>query len=1059
MFRARRIRSVISTNRISFWGIFWVDADTRQSLEQGFDDIARIQVPPLKDATPKGVMQWLASNKESWLLILDNCDDTKVDFAKYIPSRGGSILITTRLTECRNLGHWENIDELGKEDATHLLLKASGLENGDPEALKPAAESVVSVLGQHALALVHAGAYIKRGYCTLDEYVQSFQDVQNRLIEFKPEQQASRHGSVYTTFEVSARALASSDRHDTHLALRLLNILAFLDREVVEVDVFINAFDKCHQVESYYKFVWEENEIQPSQHCAALSTGTDLATKHQRGLERIDVSQSMTDVSCEWRGSHHYTGDSEVEEHELIEAGSVKSMHEDHQGSTGSISRKTIVLDTFIDHLSKASDSEKLSPDAFDTPGPGNDVNDDGEINSLHIWHCDRVRSSGLVERQKSTRLRAACIRLADLALIKLDNDTISMHPLVHEWAHTRLSEVARQEAWEQALSVLALSSWNMDWTPFTRTIVTHTKACIRILRGEKNQPSLSLNVLRALYQLAECCYLDEQNEVSLAIFETLSGSPEIRPHTWSYKNSLVLRKKAECLGELGRPEQMQSCVDQILQTTTHWFGPDSWEAYSCQMLLADAHCTAGNFRNAVDLLEPLYERISRNSALRELDQREFLQTLSRANRSLGNYERAVTLLLEELQIAQSSLPPDHAGACYVVFRLSEVYIIGDEFEKAVKLLEDALNLDSRQFPRDRISHWMIITLATAYVLRLDEYAQTTPIFETMYAQDLGKPSRDDGSPTNMTNALATANIILDKVNQAVSLLEELVETQRPCLPPDDPDRLAAITRLAMLYVALEQPNQAVKLLVEVVEIERSSLLPDDPERLSNLDTLALAYLKVPQPDKAMTLLEEVVDFGRSRVPLHDLDLLHSIDRLADAYLQLDKPSQAVALLEEVVECLPLDLSEELVSKMKLLARAFRDLNRPHQEVSLREQIVAWDTSHLAEDNATRLLSVRRLAGAYVNFGTGEKIQEAMSLLEEVMEKGKETLHADPEELKFTQGRLGDAQEKLRQISEGHSLVQSLEEQGILNVTADKPIGSAVYQHLRDFTKKAARMF
>jgi hypothetical protein len=182
----------MSVNRISFWGIFWIDAEDRQSIETGFTDIARMQVPPLQDTTLKDVTQWLATTKESWLLILDNCDDSQIDFAKYLPSRGGSVIITTRLTECRIHGTWKNIDELGKGDATQLLLKASGLEGSDQKSLIPVAESVVSILGQHALALVHAGAYIRRGHCTLGEYVQFFRDERSRLMKFKPEQQASR---------------------------------------------------------------------------------------------------------------------------------------------------------------------------------------------------------------------------------------------------------------------------------------------------------------------------------------------------------------------------------------------------------------------------------------------------------------------------------------------------------------------------------------------------------------------------------------------------------------------------------------------------------------------------------------------------------------------------------------------------------------------------------------------------------------------------------------------------------------------------------------------------
>ncbi|KAG9795848.1 Lipoxygenase, partial [Aureobasidium melanogenum] len=346
-------------NQDNFWGIFWIDADNKQSVEQGFTEIAKMQTPPLIDTTSKGVLRWLANIKESWLLILDNCDDSMMDFAAYMPSRGGSIILTTRLTECKILGTWANLDDLGRDTATQLLLRASGYGRDNQEAHIPAAEAVVSSLGQHALALVHAGAYIKKGLCTLDEYVPSFRKEQARLMKFKPQQQASRYGSVYATFEVSAEALASSADHDCALALRLLNLLAFLNREAVEEDIFSRASDQCHKMEK----AWEKNGMQCPKCPAVSSTEYDRVTDE---LARID---------------------------------------------------------------------------------------------HLHIWHCEKARSSGVVENQATTRLRFARTRLADLSLIRVDDNKISMHPLVHEWAQTRLDKTALTTAWEQTVSILALSA------------------------------------------------------------------------------------------------------------------------------------------------------------------------------------------------------------------------------------------------------------------------------------------------------------------------------------------------------------------------------------------------------------------------------------------------------------------------------------------------------------------------------------------------------------------------------------------------------------------------
>ncbi|KAG9532313.1 purine and uridine phosphorylase, partial [Aureobasidium melanogenum] len=382
-------------NQDSFWGIFWIDAEDKRSIEEGFVEIAKMQTPPLKDTTPKDVLRWLANFKETWLLILDNCDNANIDFSRYMPSRGGSVILTTRLTECKDLGTWANLDDLGHETAKQLLLRACGYASDNSEAHIPAAEAVVSSLGQHALALVHAGAYIRKGLCTLDEYVHFFRKEQARLMKFKPLQQASRYGSVYATFEISAEALASSEDHDCDLALRLLNILAFLDREAVEEDIFSRAFDECHKLEEE----WEENGMQcPS--CPVISSMEhDQATKAQSELDTLEVPRDDTRIACE-----HCIYLTDIDD-------DMNNGLPDFHGS----GIHAVLVQEQGDYCSK--------------------------LGHLEIWHCEQVRSSGLVERQTLAGLRIARARLADLSLIRVDDNKISMHPLVHEWARTRLDK------------------------------------------------------------------------------------------------------------------------------------------------------------------------------------------------------------------------------------------------------------------------------------------------------------------------------------------------------------------------------------------------------------------------------------------------------------------------------------------------------------------------------------------------------------------------------------------------------------------------------------------
>jgi hypothetical protein len=96
------------------------------------------------------------------------------------------------------------------------------------------------------------------------------------------------------------------------------------------------------------------------------------------------------------------------------------------------------------------------------------------------------------------------------------------MHPLVHEWARTRLSEVAREDAREQALSILTLSTDDLTLAP---ELLSHISFCTRSLSEKESQSGISLHVARALYRLLWIVQVANEHEVALAILETLLKS------------------------------------------------------------------------------------------------------------------------------------------------------------------------------------------------------------------------------------------------------------------------------------------------------------------------------------------------------------------------------------------------------------------------------------------------------------------------------------------------------------------------------------------------------
>lgn len=231
----------------SFWGIFWIDASSSTATERAFTSVA--EACGLQDKEIDTVRSYLANVHKPWLLILDNCDDSSEDYSFLFLSAQRSVLITTRDAQTQNpYGESDSVDELIFGDAIILLLRSTGVPEKDYQTQEHLATRVVDLLSCHALAIIQAGAYISNRLCSLEEYPAVFRSNQKELLEYSRVQMRSRYRNVYTTFEVSAKALELSESKSDTVAINLLSILSFFDGQRVQEEVFVNAWEHWQKI-------------------------------------------------------------------------------------------------------------------------------------------------------------------------------------------------------------------------------------------------------------------------------------------------------------------------------------------------------------------------------------------------------------------------------------------------------------------------------------------------------------------------------------------------------------------------------------------------------------------------------------------------------------------------------------------------------------------------------------------------------------------------------------------------------------------------------------------
>ncbi|KAI9767992.1 MAG: hypothetical protein M1840_005304 [Geoglossum simile] len=215
--------------REKFWGIFWINASSSETAEQGFLNIARMC--GLREDL-NFVKSWLSNSEDSFLLIIDNGDNPLQDISRYFPTGGrGVILLTTRNPECKlhaTVGSCE-IGPMEPEEAITLLLKAAATGATSRNASRNLARPIVETLGYLALAIIQAGAVIRLKPSMMEDYCCVYSRHRQILPGHQPIQANTdyRH-TVHTTWEVSVKAIEEMQKKTACNAIELLQFWSFI---------------------------------------------------------------------------------------------------------------------------------------------------------------------------------------------------------------------------------------------------------------------------------------------------------------------------------------------------------------------------------------------------------------------------------------------------------------------------------------------------------------------------------------------------------------------------------------------------------------------------------------------------------------------------------------------------------------------------------------------------------------------------------------------------------------------------------------------------------------
>lgn len=329
--------------QLRFWGIFWIDASSRESIERGLAQIEPFQTNPKiditvedADATDNGldvdfhddwsetsdesssqreitkktgahrlyrdrdaprksnvdrVKKQLTNLKAPWLLIFDNADDPDLDIEPYLPmGETGANLITTRneLFDLNGARNTIKVDSLDIDDSVEVFRKANNISNLEFDAKGKKNKKYHGVikdlvgdkLGGLPLAIIQAASVMRRKGWEPSDYIAKFDKKRAELMRDNRVQAKTNHRPVYTTWEVSIDAITEKDNEESQDALELLDLFSCFDRQGIPQRLFRRAWKRVH-----YGIIGED-------FLGKITGGKEWFWTHQPNIFRSDGEES-----------------------------------------------------------------------------------------------------------------------------------------------------------------------------------------------------------------------------------------------------------------------------------------------------------------------------------------------------------------------------------------------------------------------------------------------------------------------------------------------------------------------------------------------------------------------------------------------------------------------------------------------------------------------------------------------------------------------------------------------------------------------------------------------
>lgn len=532
---------------------------------------------------------------------------------------------------------------------------------------------------------------------------------------------------------------------------------------------------------------------------------------------------------------------------------------------------------------------------------PGEILED--EIYELTTWtlmHANLFLDGATVdENVDAFRAARAILCKFSLAQFDLDHDKISLHPLVHAWAQSRLNQEGRATGFLTTSSLLALSTQEMrghmnysfslqrhleaclkhyaffDWNSLTREnsyemlrvlyccvyqlyVVRSSAAChwAWILLEDASQHPLVSNIslvnIKFLY--GRCLMATRRDIEAVTVLEEVA---EFQIASTADDYFFFFRRQILAEAYINRREFDKAIhLLEEISEVKHWHESKYLHRFIPSRDLAIAYITSGRNTKGIDILDDLMSEFGETFEAETPEVLKAWAWLAYAWLKEGHIGYAVETLEEAIKLVKPTYPVDHPELLNARSILAKAYLASNRTIEAIEIAEDVskilsasrLHLTAPQCLQAQLD------LATIYV----KSGQNKDAGLRMFKDELERNTHLGPSHLRFMDGqlqLADAYCFLEDYEKARYILQTALQGYRSDGRDLHPDCIRCVKMLAQTVTSLKQDTTDVKLREEIEKLPTKQCLPS-PKRHARRAIFEVFRMRIRSPaTRAGTLM------------------------------------------------------------------------------------------------------------------------------------------------------------------------------------------------------------